>query len=133
MPEPAYRYLKCQPDQGVLVLTLLETEFQDEKVAQALLDEMHQAVDYHVARKVVIDFQNVKYISSVAFRPLLSIRRKMQEMRGRLLLCGLSRVIGDVFYTTRLIDNTGGFAAPFEMEPDAVAAVERLNRETADR
>jgi anti-sigma B factor antagonist len=131
MQEPNWHYLITTLEQGVLVITLKGTEFQDEQTAQGILDELHRAVMQFATDKVAINFENIKYISSVAFRPLLSLRRKMQELNGRLLLCGLSKFVGDVFYTTKLVDATGTAAAPFEMAPDVPSAIARLTDQAA--
>ena len=129
MTDPTFNHLNASLDQGVLVLALQETSIQDEKIAEAILQEFLQAVSLHGTQKVVIDFQKLKYISSVAFRPLLNLRRKMLDSGGRLIICNLSKVVGDVFYTTRLVDSGGGFSAPFELETDVPAAVARANTE----
>src|SRR5205814_9967756 len=107
--------LTSRLDNGVLVVLFTTKHIQDEKMADAVLQDLLSLIDQHLTRKLVIDFQNIKYISSVAFRPLLNIRRKLGEMGGRLMLCGLSQVVGDVFYTTKLVSTDGSFAAPFEL------------------
>jgi anti-anti-sigma factor len=126
MSEPPLRHTTIRTEQGVLVLTITAMELQTEPTADTLLQEMLAAVEQHAAGRVVIDLQNIKYISSVAFRPFLFLRRKLQETGGRMILCGLSSVVGDVFYTTRMVSRDGSFAAPFEMEADAAAAIVRL-------
>ena len=131
MPEGRTTHVTSRIDQGVQVLTFTTKHIQDEKTADAILLELLELIEQNRSRKVVIDLQNIKYISSVAFRPLLNIRRKLQEMGGRLVLCGLSSVVGDVFYTTKLVSADGSFAAPFELEPDATAAIARLNSDEA--
>jgi anti-anti-sigma factor len=127
MPDSPYRYLKAAVEQGVLVLTINTSELQDEKVTSALNEEFTAAMEHYRPRKVIVDLQQLRYVSSVAFRPLLSLRKKMLDSGGRLMLCGLSSVVGDVFYTTRLVGSSGNFAAPFELEADVAAAVARLN------
>src|SRR5262245_54917537 len=122
MPTSSYRYLKCTTEQGVLVLTITVAKIQDDALGETLRQELLAAVAGAEAPKVVVDFQNTKYISSVAFPPLLALRHKLQEMGGRLILCGLSTSIGDVFYTTRLASSSGSVAAPFQLEPDVAAA-----------
>ncbi len=109
------------------MLTITETKLQDEQIAGALLQELLAIVEHVDARRVVVDLQHIVYISSVAFRPLLHLLRTLKEKGGQLVLCGLSKVVGDVFYTTRLISATGS-SAPFEMEADAAAAIARLNQ-----
>ncbi len=120
-------HVDCRLEHGGLVLTIKETHLQEEKLVEGLLQEMNRAVDHYGARRVIVDMNRLKYLSSVAFRPLLALRRKMLEINGRLVLCGLSSVVGDVFYTTRLVDATGKFSAPFEMADDVPAALARLN------
>jgi anti-anti-sigma factor len=127
MPELPGRYLESRTEQGVLVLTLTTNQLQDEKLAEVVLQELMSAIEQAQARKVVIDLRNIKFISSVAFRPLLRVRRMLQNAGGRLALCGLSRVVGDVFYTTRLASADGSSMAPFELAPDVPAAVAHLN------
>lgn len=120
------RHLETRTEQGVLVLTIALSQVEGEGVADALRQEMLAAVLLSGSQKVVVDFCNVKYISSVAFRPLLSLRRKLRENNGRMMLCGLSKAVGDVFYTTRLISTSGEVTAPFEMQADVEAALARL-------
>jgi anti-anti-sigma factor len=129
MPEQSFKHLSCALDQGVLVLALQETSIQDEKIAEEILQDFIQAMGHFGLKKVVIDFQKLKYMSSVAFRPLLNLRRKIQDSGGRLIICNLSKLVGDVFYTTRLVGSGGSFSAPFELESDVPAAIARANSE----
>jgi anti-anti-sigma factor len=127
MSAAPFRHVAGRVEQGVLVLTILETQLQEEKVADSLLQELLRLLDEHQADKVVVDFHRIQYVSSVAFRPLLHLRRRLQERGGRLVLCCLSKVIGDVFYTTRLVSTEGSVAAPFELAPTVAEAVARLS------
>jgi len=122
--------LTSRIDQGVLVISFVIRQIQDEKTAEAVLQQLAALIDQTRAGKVVIDFQSIKYISSVAFRPLLNVRRKLHDSGGRLILCGLSSVVGDLFYTTRLV-NTGGAFAPFQMEPDIRSAIAKLTSDSS--
>jgi anti-anti-sigma factor len=126
-PETPFRHLRSTTEGDVLVLSIIDSQLQDEQVAANLLQELLQQVDQHAARKVVVDFQRLKYMSSVAFRPFLTLRRTLREAGGRLVICSLSNAVGDIFYTTRLISDAGSMAAPFEMAPDVTTAVARLN------
>lgn len=119
-------HIETAIEQDVLVITITVTRIQSEDVAEALRGEMLAAVDGTGLRKVVVDFRNAQYLSSTAFRPLLSLRRKLQEEGGQVILCGLTSAIGDVFYTTRMIDPSGTVTAVFEMQPDVAAAVAYL-------
>lgn len=120
------RLLTSRTEQGVLVLTVTESQIEGNEIARELQREMLSAVDAVGARLVVVDLQHVRYVSSVAFGPLLHLRRKLQASAGRLVVCGLSAMVGDVFYTTRMVSPDGTFVAPFEMQADAAAAVAAL-------
>jgi anti-anti-sigma factor len=126
MPEPQYRYLKTRVDEGILVLTITLTHVEGDQVVSDLRKDMLAAADFHQACKVVIDFQQTQFISSAAFWPLLSLHKHLKEVGGRLVLCGLSPLVGDLFYTTKLVCPDGSFAAPFGLEADVSAAMAHL-------
>jgi anti-anti-sigma factor len=130
MAEPQHRLLQVDAEGDVLVLTLTEAQVEGDAVAQSLQRELLAAVTAAGRHKVVVDFQNVKYISSVAFSPLLALRRHLNGAGGRLVVCGLNEMVGDIFYTTKMVSPSGTFAAPFEMQPDVRAAIAALNPPT---
>lgn len=51
---------------------------------------------------LVLDFSRVEFISSAVLNKLIVLDRTTQEMGGRLVLCGLSRSLRDLFSMTRL-------------------------------
>jgi anti-sigma B factor antagonist len=122
------RHLSFEVHNGVLVVSILEAEIQGEAIASALRDELLKAHADSGCSRVIVDFQRTRYISSVAFWPLLSLHRKLQASQGRLIVCGLSASVGDVFFTTRLISPSGEFAAPFGFEPDLASALASMTK-----
>jgi anti-anti-sigma factor len=129
MPPFVGSLLQSAVNQGVLVLTLTQSRIQGEEVAEALRDEMRAAVDRARVNRVVIDLQHARYLSSAAFWPLLCLRRELLDTGGRLMICGLCDDVEDVFMTTKMISNDGAVDAPFEVAPNAAAAVARLTQE----
>jgi anti-anti-sigma factor len=125
--------LTARIDQNVLVLMITVAELQDEGLADALLQELLDAVEQFAVYQVVVDMQKIKILSSVAFRPLLRLRGKVQESGGQIILSGLTPVVGDIFYTTKMLSPGGSYQALFQIEPDAAAAVSRLNRDAAEK
>src|SRR5881296_289182 len=100
MPEPQYRQLTATVTENVLVLTMTMAELQDERVADALLQELLDVLDQFGVYKVALDMARIKFLSSVAFRPLLRLRTRLRETGGSMILCGLTSTVGDIFYTT---------------------------------
>jgi anti-anti-sigma factor len=124
MPDSLYHHVECP----ALVLSITESQLQGDPVAEALREDLLAAVDRSGARSVILDFKGVTYISSVAFRPLLSLHRKLKQTGGRLILCGMADRVAEVFHVTRLISTSRTSAAPFESQADVPAAMASLAR-----
>jgi anti-anti-sigma factor len=122
-------FLHSSVEQGVLVLTIAQPRIQGEEIAYTLREEMRLAVEQTGIQRVVIDFRHTRYLSSVAFWPLLSLRKQLREAGGRLIICGLTDDVEDVFTTTKMISSGGAVDAPFEVAADAAAAIERMKEE----
>jgi anti-anti-sigma factor len=119
-------YLDATTERGVLVLTVLRRQIEGETAAAGLKEELLGTVAHHKATKVVLDLRNTVYVSSVAFWPLLTLRKQLAERGGQLIICGLTGAVHDVFTTTKMVSSSGALNAPFEMAPDSQAAVARL-------
>jgi anti-anti-sigma factor len=126
MLETPPRLVQHDLQRGVLVLTIQARQIEGEEIAAELRRQLLGAVEEYDHARVVIDFQHIQYISSVALSPLLTLRKKLRERDGHIIICNLSRSVGDVFYATKLVSSAGDFAAPFEMAPDVETAVARL-------
>jgi anti-anti-sigma regulatory factor len=128
MVERGFTLLNCRVENDVLIMTITAREIQGEPIAAVLRDEMLAAHALHPMATVIIDFHNTHYISSIAFWPLLSLHRRLQQTSGQLIVCGLVGSVGDVFYTTRLVSASGEFAAPFGLQPDVATALASIQR-----
>lgn len=123
-PEPA---VQSNVENGVLVLTLQWDRVEGEEAAHELGRAIQEAVARTGATAVVVDLQHTRFVSSAFFWPLLNLRRQLQTKGGRLMICGLSGAVEDVFCTTRMVSTGGAVDAPFQMAPDRAAAVARLS------
>src|SRR5579864_1605789 len=115
--EQTSKPLKAEEVGNVLVLTILDTHVEGDTIAEELRTTMLRALEGSSCRNVVIDLQHIQYVSSAAFRPFLSLRRSLKERSGRLMLCGLNPVVGDIFFTTRMVDTEGNPSPIFELRP----------------
>jgi anti-anti-sigma factor len=119
-------FLETTIEDGVLVLTIVRQQIEGEDLAAGLKQELLAEVARSGLNRVVLDLRNTRYVSSVAFWPLLALRRQLNEQGGRLLLCGLTGAVHDIFTSTRMITSSGSLNAPFEVAPDRATAVARL-------
>jgi anti-anti-sigma factor len=111
---------------SIAVLRLEPSQLIGDALADILRDEFLAARRAIDARNVVVDFQQVTYLSSASFRPLLSLLRDVRAQGGRLVLCNLQPYVHEVFSVTRLINSHGSTPAAFEVQPDLPAAIASL-------
>jgi anti-anti-sigma factor len=75
------------------------------------------------ARDVLVDLGGVEYISSAGLRVLLVLAKRLRAERGRLVLCGLTPPVRQVF-------ELAGFVPLFTIDPSREAALGRFNSGT---
>ncbi len=111
----------------VVVLRINAAQVSGDTLAEELRDEFLTVCSRAAAQNVVLDFQQVVYISSAGFRPLLSLLREIRGRGGRMILCGLNPDVHETFAVTRLISTSGSAPAAFEVQPDIRSAVAALD------
>lgn len=119
-------FLEARLERGVLVLTVLRRQIEGEDIAAGLKEELLAAITTHDSTKVVLDLQHTRYVSSIAFWPLLRLRQHLADQGGRLIICGLTGAVHEVFTTTKMVSSAGALNAPFEMAADRDSAITRL-------
>jgi anti-anti-sigma factor len=122
MMEQLFKHIRCP----ILVIRLELEQFAGDVLAEAVREEFLTARKLVGAQSVVVDFQQVTYLSSASFRPLLSLLRELRAQGGRLVVCNLRPEVHEVFSVTRLISTQGSVPAAFEVQPDVAAAVASL-------
>lgn len=66
--------------------------------------------------RLVLDLRDLEYISSAGLRVLLGAAKKVKQLGGRLILCGLKPHIHEVF-------EISGFLSILDIQPDQAAAL----------
>jgi anti-sigma B factor antagonist len=71
------------------------SEMLEEKVFQAISDG---------SKKIIVDFENLDYISSAGLRVVFKANKALLREDGRVILCSMRKYIREIFKTTG-IDN----------------------------
>jgi stage II sporulation protein AA (anti-sigma F factor antagonist) len=71
--------------------------------------------------RIVMDLQDVDYISSAGLRVLLLAANKLRPQGGQIVLCSLGRSVREVF-------DIAGFTSILSIEPSRELALARLQR-----
>ena len=103
----------------VVVVTLLLEKILEQSDIQVLQDSIMPLLDEKTGINLVIDFTNVRFLSSSVLGLLIRISKKIYEIAGQLRLCSIDAKINEIFRITRL-DKV------FQILPDKESAISDL-------
>jgi anti-sigma B factor antagonist len=110
----SFRNISAHESSGILILTIELKRISSYELAEGMGRELIDAVLGRQSPKVVVDLSKVEYMSSVGYGPLISLRGRVRDSGGRLILCGLSGVLKEMFEATRLLINPNSPKSLFE-------------------
>ena len=84
------------------IIAFNEEKILDEKDIQALQDSIMSVIEQAGQIRLILDFRNVKFLSSAVLGLLIRISKKVYEYDGHLRLCNIDSKIYEVFKITRL-------------------------------
>lgn len=106
------------------IVTFTNKRMLEEWDIQMLQDLIMEVIEQTQRIKLILDFRNVRFISSSAgLGALIRISKKVYESKGRLRLCNLSPKVYEIFEITWL-------TKVFDIQTDLESAIESLS--TAD-
>ena len=86
----------------VTVVAFREPSIIDPLQIQQVGDQLYALVDEGGQRKIVIDFANVKFLSSQTLAVLMTLRKKSDAIDGIVCVSGLKTDLHKVFKITKL-------------------------------
>jgi len=86
----------------IAVVNFVDKKILDEQNIQMIGDDLNKLVDELGRRKVLLNFQNVDFMSSAALGKLIWLHKKLNDVQGKLVLCKIAKDILDVFKITKL-------------------------------
>jgi anti-sigma B factor antagonist len=109
--------LKTTESEGVTIVSFQDASILDTGTIQRVARELYETVENAPSRKVVLDFANVRFISSQTLGVLLTLRRKADKADVKVALSCIRPELVRVFEITNL-DKLFGF---FDSTQGAVA------------
>jgi anti-sigma B factor antagonist len=82
---------------GIKIFRLKER--LDSNTFQGLEDELFRAIS-DGSTKIIVDFENLDYISSAGLRLVIKVHKTLLREDGRLILCSMQNYIREIFKTT---------------------------------
>jgi anti-sigma B factor antagonist len=113
-PKISVRYIE-----NATIVTLTEEKILEESDIRALQESITSAIEQGRQTNLILDFQNVRFLSSAVLGLLIRVSKKIYEQDGQLRLCNINAKIYEIFKITRL-------TKVFDIYPDAESATEGL-------
>ena len=86
----------------VTVVNFNDSSILDGAQVEQIGEQLYELVDHKDRKKLILDFSNVQLLSSSALGVLITLRTKAEQIKGRVVLCGLRKDLRKVFKITRL-------------------------------
>ena len=99
---PGGARLLIQSFRDVTVVNFTDASILDTVQVQQIGEELYELIDDKAIRKLILDFSNVKFLSSSALGVLITLRKKSDEIKGKVLLCGMKPDLRKIFKITNL-------------------------------
>jgi len=102
------------------IATFVDEKILEEKDIKALQESIMSVVEQAEQMNLILDFHNVRFLSSAVLGLLIRISKKVYERDGQLRLCNIDPKIYEIFRITRL-------TKIFDIYRDVESAVENLS------
>src|SRR3984893_3285883 len=99
--QPRRRRLEVEHIGDVTVVNFVDRKILDEQNIQIIGDQLFALVEEEGARKMLLNFGNVEYLSSAALGKLITLNKKLQNAGGRLILCNIDAQTYEGFEITK--------------------------------
>ncbi|MHC4476506.1 MAG: STAS domain-containing protein [Planctomycetota bacterium] len=88
--------------ENAAIVTLTDERILEEEDIRALSESVMSVIEQADHVNLVIDFRNVRFLSSSALGLLIKVSKKIYENDGQLRLCNINPKIQEIFKITRL-------------------------------
>jgi len=88
--------------ENATIITFTDERILEERDIQALHESVMSVVEQAEQINLILDFHNVRFLSSAVLGLLIRVSKKVYERQGRLRLCNIDPKIYEIFRITRL-------------------------------
>lgn len=100
--QPRRSRLEVEDIGDVTVVNFTDKKILDEQNIQTIGEQLMNLVDDYGRKKLLLNFSNVDYLSSAALGKFITLKKKIDSVAGRLVLCNIKEDIYEVFEITKL-------------------------------
>ena len=106
--------------ENATIITFVDEKILEEKDIKTLQESVMSVIEQAERINLILDFCNVRFLSSAVLGLLIRISKKVYEGDGQLKLCNINPKIYEIFKITRL-------TKIFDIHSDVESATESLS------
>ena len=106
-------------EDSATIVTFTDEKILEEKDVRQLEQALASLIEQAEGIVLVLDFSNVRFMSSAVLGLLIKVSKRVYEHQGRLALCAIGPKIYEIFKITRL-------TKIFDIYKDAETAIKHL-------
>jgi len=88
--------------ENAIIVTLTDEKILEEEHIRVLQESIMSVIDGAGETNLILDFRNVRFLSSAVLGLLIRVSKRIYESGGQLRLCNIERKIHEIFKITRL-------------------------------
>lgn len=111
--------ISVEYEENATIVTFTEEKILEDAEIRSLQESVLSVVDQEGATNLILDFKNVRFLSSAVLGVLIRVSKKVHEQGGHLRLCHIAPKIHEIFRITRLTE-------AFEIHKDRASALKSL-------
>jgi len=111
--------IRVEYTKNATIITFTDEKILEERDVRALQEAVMHVVEQSGPVNLILDFYNVRFLSSAVLGLLLRVSKRIYEAGGQLRLCNINPKIYEIFKITRL-------TKVFDIYRDALSALEGL-------
>jgi anti-sigma B factor antagonist len=117
MSTPVYKHVSVNDMNGVAVVDFVNSRLMfAAEVVEEIGEELNGLLKDRGYTKILLDFSNVQYVSSMMLAKLAKLEQQVEHVKGQLKFCGLGPILKDAF-------RIGHFERVFAVYNDAESAL----------
>ena len=106
MPEPVpfqSSFFTVLQEGDVYVVSIIKDQLIDVDNLEQFSQDFNLLIEKHEMTKLVVRLTRVKYMTSMAIGKLITLHRKLQRMKGKLVLCELMPDVAATLEAAKLL------------------------------
>ncbi len=115
-----YKCIRLSKQNEISVVRLIDDKVMDAERIALLGEELLSLANDKSGARILINMDNVRFLSSSAINKLIVLERRLSDNGGELKLSNLSQAVEEVFNITQL-------SSVFDICPDAQQAIDAFN------